>query len=443
MQSHPPAGGRGRHMVLPAWMTQGQNSGPSASPVNGAAPAIPCLPGAGCGASPRASGFSPAPVSALPGGHAVSGTPQPSGFSACTPAGPAPASGLSGTSSASAPNGAPRGLSSPPRGLSGTPRWMADGLRGRSRSERRSTADSRDGSEASRSRRGRDAEKRRSSASSRSSPDARRRSRRDRSRSSSADSRRHRRRDRDTSRGRGDSRRAKRRRSRSDASRSAERRHTHAESRRDDRRERRKTQSYRRNDQSRSEERRERSRRWRRSSRSSDYAATDDARASAATLADRILEVRQMPQAKRSSRRSDLLSLLATDEDFYAEDRYGKGYGRSSYVSEMILGEPDSTVRVNKRLLLEESERHSFSVDFEEHTGGRDQVVLYECANGKMVRVYCFRDSENLVREKLSLDELKKTRIYEKARKYCSRKGVPADAQHHYFDYVNNPEVLG
>ncbi|KEP63483.1 UNVERIFIED_CONTAM: hypothetical protein HHA_312490 [Hammondia hammondi] len=443
MQSHPPAGGRGRHMVLPAWMTQGQNSGASASPVNGSAPGIPCLPAAGCGASPRASGFSPAPVSALPGAHAVSGTPQPSGFSGAS-AGPAPASGFSGTINLSAPNGAARVLSSPPRGLSGTPRWMADGPRGRSRSERRSTSDSRDGSEGSRSRRDRDTEKkRRSSASSRSSPDARRRSRRDRSRSSSADSRQHRRRDRDASRGRGDSRRAKRRRSRSDASRSAERRHSHAESRRDDRRERRKTQSSLRNDRSRSEERRERSRRSRRNSRLSDYSAADDARASAATLADRMLEVRQMPQAKRGSRRSDLLSLLAKDEDFYAEDRYGKGYGRSSYVSEVILGEPDSTVRVNKRLLLEESERHSFSVDFEEHTGGRDQVVLYECVNGKMVRVYCFRDSENLVREKLSLDELKKTRIYEKARKYCSRKGVPADAEHHYFDYVNNPEVLG
>lgn len=150
-----------------------------------------------------------------------------------------------------------------------------------------------------------------------------------------------------------------------------------------------------------------------------------------------------MPQAKRGNRRSDLLTLLAKDDDFYAEDRYGKGFGRTSYVSEMILGDPETNVRVNKRLLLEESERHSFSVDFEEHTDGRDQIVLYECVNGKMVRVYCFRDSENLVRRKLSLDELQKTRIYEKARKYCSRKGVPADAKHHYFDYVNNPEIVG
>ncbi|CBZ55178.1 conserved hypothetical protein [Neospora caninum Liverpool] len=421
MQGYSPAGGRGRHMVLPAWMTQGQNAGaPSA---NGAAPAIPPLsaPSAGLSPSPRATtGFAPVPAAPA---NAVA----------------APPSGVSGSlvcaspfANSSEPNGAPKAFS-------GTPRWMQEG--GRSRSGRSTSTDSRDGAERSRSRRERETDKRRrSSASSRASSDAHRVSRKGRSRSSSAESRRHRR-GRDTS-GREDSRRSKRRRSRSNASRSGERRRTDASPhRREERRDRRKTSSSRRHerspsrgDRSHSEDRRRGDRRRsRRNSSPSDYPGADDSRASAATLADRILEVRQMPQAKRGNRRSDLLTLLAKDDDFYAEDRYGKGFGRTSYVSD--LSAPPLAIAIRSR--------HSFSVDFEEHTDGRDQIVLYECVNGKMVRVYCFRDSENLVRRKLSLDELQKTRIYEKARKYCSRKGVPADAKHHYFDYVNNPEIVG
>ncbi|PFH34212.1 hypothetical protein BESB_073640 [Besnoitia besnoiti] len=499
MQSRPPAGGRGRHMVLPAWMTQGQNAGAASTPNGAAAAPTPAAARAPAPSVPPSSSVS----SGLTGGRAAA--PQPPaglssslslpsasfspGFSRANDAPPTalaaagaalgaprvnPYAGAASVSSLPGANALSSSLNGDVKTFSGIARWMDEGSRGRSRSRsgsRRSS--SRDGF-----RRGRDDDRRRrSSASSRSSSGGRGKSRR--GRSSSAASRRRGRDRRDSSRDRGDggsptggrrSSRKDRRRGRSRSSGSpsdvdGRRNRSTSPGRRGDRYGSRRlagdSSPRRRNDRSRSrsgrrargrsqseDRRRSRDGRTGRSKRSpspSDHSpgAADASRTSAATLADRLMEVRQMPRSKRASRRSDVLMFLARDDDFYAEDRQGRGFRRDAFLTEMVLDAPETKVRVNKRLLLEESERHSFSVDFEEHTEGRDQVVLYECVNGKVVRVYCFRDSESLVREKLPLEDLKKTRIYAKAWKYCSRKGVPSSAQHHYFDYVHNPEVIG
>ncbi|CDJ58434.1 hypothetical protein, conserved [Eimeria maxima] len=155
-------------------------------------------------------------------------------------------------------------------------------------------------------------------------------------------------------------------------------------------------------------------------------------------LSDRLVEARQMSSRKREENRSVFMSWLCS-KDFYSEDRQGSPANREEFVNNLI--DFRHSVRITKRLLAEENKDHSFCLDFEEIKGGKNQINLVECRNGKLTRVYAFRDSEDLTLEKLSFDELKKTRIYQRAFKYFTRKGVPEDAKLVYHDYLNDPEI--
>ncbi|PHJ15987.1 transcription factor related [Cystoisospora suis] len=454
MQS-PPAG-RGRHMVLPAWMTQGTQNGTgvaSSTPaVNGITSSLPppsipsqstgsvTLPGSvslptpvpSPSASPAVPTFPAASLSAF--GSGANAAPPPSGGSLASSA---PSFGLKGPSDLNSGSGATAaettGQSSPPSAENGVPKKTAY-----SAIIRRI----RDDDSPSRSRSSSPSEGRRRHRRSRScsSSESVKRKRRSRSGSGRRRGGRHRQSRRSESRSDHEKKRSRRGRRRS---RSASRDRSH--------RKMAKKGSTSNHVSTRGRSRSAERSRERYGKRGSDAGRRNGSpspdpalQTTAATVADRLLELRQLSRSARAKRRSDLLMCLAKkDEDFYAEDRYGKGYRRDAFVSDMVLNAPETKVRLNKRLFLEASETHSFCVDLEERSGEKDEIILYECVDGRIVRVYCFRDSEGLVREKVPLEKFKKARIYEKAWKYCSRKGVPSGAQHHYFDYVNAPEVVG
>lgn len=100
-----------------------------------------------------------------------------------------------------------------------------------------------------------------------------------------------------------------------------------------------------------------------------------------------------------------------------------------------FLDGPDS-MEVTRRLFLEESPEHSFSVDYE-RADESDKVVLYECRKDKIMRVYLFRDKDKHVSPKKSvtLSDIKDSAVYRQVFRYACKKGLMPEAVHHYFDF--------
>ncbi|KAF8820719.1 hypothetical protein IE077_002868 [Cardiosporidium cionae] len=167
--------------------------------------------------------------------------------------------------------------------------------------------------------------------------------------------------------------------------------------------------------------------------------------ATAAVLCDRLITLRNLNPKERSQHVTQFESLFASSDLFYAEDRSGKPLSFAQICSKLFMdGPPD--VQVTKRLFLEESEKHSFSLDFEHCNPNRDQIVLYEQKNGKFVRVYFFKDKMNYANPKLvlSLENFQKeSKIYRDVLRYVCKKGITEDTEHHFYDYVNKPVIVG